>query len=394
MLMSKLLFALLATSLVASGQLSKPDEIVPENARARGLTTLITELAPGKTKDDAPGPRDENLLAAKRRSSSGSDAGSDACWNTPTPTDDSPSATCGSRVTWLMSRSGGSKSRGDAKQLVGTEFPTKCGKCWRCEMIAWHNKAIDVKCSGCTCGERVEWLMKQSNGGMDEQAAQEFVAKEFPALNQCQACDGTEAPTAAPTPQPDPWGGLKACGNVHMAKNAQGRCVVAWQLSWHKQVGSVRPGAQYEISRERNSGWTGVATRTVSESASVGVGFDVAAPFCSSCEHVEGDVSVGVSVQMSASIESGRFATTGTGDKVICPQSDWVTTAAGKTIKVAGYDIFELSINYKETGMQPTGTVICMPYGANIPKKNRKRRTELPPRDAVWPTGPLSEGLC
>ena len=67
----------------------QPDEIVPENSRARGLTTLVTEMkhtepyadvdlmAPGPSPSPTRGPRNnENLLAAKLRSSSGAGAGS------------------------------------------------------------------------------------------------------------------------------------------------------------------------------------------------------------------------------------------------------------------------------------------------------------------------------
>jgi beta-glucanase (GH16 family) len=90
---------------------------------------------------------------------------------------------CGSRIVWLQSNL--AMEEIDAKDRVANEFPDVCGACAKKCQDVWNEPATD-QAGTYTCGSRITWLQSAAGGSKSEQAAKAQVAQEFPA--ECGAC--------------------------------------------------------------------------------------------------------------------------------------------------------------------------------------------------------------
>jgi len=122
--------------------------------------------------------------------------GCDSCseaWNTAVPTTDDPTATCGSRITYLVRDEGFNEP--DACAKVASEFPQDClcgastcpsvHRCG-CESCngAWNTHVTKGDGNTGTCGSRIKWLVDKQS--YSEEAACIRVATEF--VDECR-CD-------------------------------------------------------------------------------------------------------------------------------------------------------------------------------------------------------------
>lgn len=123
----------------------------------------------------------------------------DATWNA-LATDASGTYSCGSRITWLMSASGGSLTESQAREQIVAEFPIVCANCKpsSCQDV-WNAPATD-SAGTFSCGSRITWLQSTSGGGKTESQARNQVAAEFPDI--CGPCSTNDGSTPKPTLQP------------------------------------------------------------------------------------------------------------------------------------------------------------------------------------------------
>jgi hypothetical protein len=131
---------------------------------------------------------------------------SDGVWDMPAA-DETGTFTCGERISWLQTVAGGSKTETGARSQVATEFPEVCGSCG---VVDYQTACSDVwdmpsvnKTGTFTCGQRIDWLQSVSGGSNTEEEAKNKVASEFPSI--CGPCGVPSDPSDpdAPSPSPD-----------------------------------------------------------------------------------------------------------------------------------------------------------------------------------------------
>lgn len=93
-------------------------------------------------------------------------------------TDPVGSFSCGSRIIWLQSNL--AMEEINAKDRVANEFLDICGACAKKCQDVWNEPATD-QAGTYTCGSRITWLQSAAGGSKSEQAAKAQVAQEFPA---------------------------------------------------------------------------------------------------------------------------------------------------------------------------------------------------------------------
>jgi len=151
-------------------------------------------------------------------------------WDSPA-TDADGIHTCGQRISWLTSADGGGLTSSAAREKVALELTSVCGACslssansstispasstasptttpttstmaniaaYSCNTV-WDSPATDADGTH-TCGERINWLISATGGGLTPKEAHEQVASELTSI--CGACFSysTIPLTVAPTP--------------------------------------------------------------------------------------------------------------------------------------------------------------------------------------------------
>jgi len=152
-------------------------------------------------------------------------------WNIPA-TDRDGTHTCGQRIFWLKSSTGGKMTEREAEDQVATDFPSLCGPCGTkekqektCDDV-WNLLATGRDGKTFSCGKRIEWLMSKAGGYKTAKQASNQIASDFPSV--CGPCQTKEP---AETTCDDVWdypaagstGRIFTCGErINWLKSAKG----------------------------------------------------------------------------------------------------------------------------------------------------------------------------